>query len=510
MTAAASVALAPRATSATFQGTRDEALEVLTVVALRLLQAPAPHRLRYGLPQDSEVELVTPDGVRCWLSVSPSLALPSARGAICVGSYELTLALTGGTPVGPERATEILRAAHDIALTRSEMRQLRRQMPLTVGFPDMVADKPLRDLAGVFTIHHMTDFLMMIESALQLGLAPESTTVIDKEYAYSMSARVDAHLRHELGLAVYRYSQLDAALDAHWRRAEHHGHQTIVLDDGGYVLPRLIEQRVPAAVIRRHVVGVVEQTMSGIWRLDRVCDRPPVPVFSVAESSLKATVESYGVADAAVRNTVRLLENEKFEGRCAAVLGFGRIGQEVAEILRTRRMRVAVYDHDVLRLLTARERGFHTFRTVEELFGEHRPMIVFGAAGRGSISGEVWQHIRHDCYLVSTTSRDFEFDLPGLRARSHQIDPVPGVGTRYRFGSGVSVLVLADGYPINFFHAESMPNRYSDIVLASMLAGACALVDPTSGLVPGHNRDISDRLLRKSPIVDEYYTQYAT
>lgn len=59
--------------------------------------------------------------------------------------------------------------------------------------------------------------------------------------------------------------------------------RTLVLDDGGYVLPVVLEHFPGRA---GEIVGVVEQTASGIWRL-APHHRLPVPVFSVAESALK-------------------------------------------------------------------------------------------------------------------------------------------------------------------------------------------------------------------------------
>jgi adenosylhomocysteinase len=281
----------------------------------------------------------------------------------------------------------------------------------------------------------------------------------------------------------------------------------VVLDDGGYVYPVLKGFRDRW----QSFVGIIEQTMSGIWKIG-LYDQVPIPVFSVAESDLKGTIESYGVADAAVRNLLRLLPNEKFEGRRALVLGYGRIGREIASILDTKRMTVAVHDPDRLKLVAARENGFATDDDLDRLLRSHRPLIVFGCSGSptGSLRSAHLDALRADCYLVSTTSRDREFDVGALRERAVTARSAGVAGTTYSLPDEVDVTLVADGFPINFHHAESMPNRYSDLILASMLVGACTLADPNCGFLPGHNLDRTNVVLKASGLIEAYYDQYAS
>lgn len=349
----------------------------------------------------------------------------------------------------------------------------------------------------------MTDFLALMETAFALGLEPQDITVIDKEYRYLHTDRVDSHLKFEHGVRVYRYSQIERAIAEHLDRAERCDRKIVVLDDGGYVLP-VVLHRFPTKAPQ--FVGLVEQTMSGIWKLDG--HELPLPVFSVAESHLKGTIESYGVADAAVRNVLALLPHEKLEGRNALVIGYGRIGQEVASILRFRRMQVAVYDRNVVPLVTAHERGYRTDRDLGQLVENWKPLLVFGCAGAGSMTREHFERIEDNCYLVSTTSRDYEFVLDDLDSMSLDNEKLGRTGTVYRLASGVEVLVLAHGLPINFYYAESLPTRYVDVVLASMLIGACTLVLDGRRFVPGHNLEATNRVLVECEVLERYYELY--
>src|SRR5262249_47559769 len=158
------------------------------------------------------------------------------------------------------------------------------------------------------------------------------------------------HLAQRCGVPVWRYRDLLAGIEDHVARVTAAGKRSVIMDDGGYVLPTVLRQLPHAAA---HFIGLVEQTTSGIRKLDGLT--LPLPLFSVAESDMKGLIESYGIADAAVRNTLRLLPDEKLEGQPALVLGFGRIGSEVARVLKDRRMRVAVFDSDITRMVGAHE-----------------------------------------------------------------------------------------------------------------------------------------------------------
>lgn len=489
-----------------FQATPEEAEKLLDRLADRLLQAR-------GLPSSSRVNRIwsmhdawfhgvvemSTDGATCHLSVSPRSGVDATHHR----AYRATIIVTG---IGSAESTELapmLELGQFMPFTDTETCQIRSEMPLTRMVPELFPNGPLADCTAIFTIHHMTDFLTLMESAFALGLQPQDVTVIDKEYRYLHTHRVDAHLKLEHSVRVFKYSQIEEAIRTHIALSERRGKRIMVLDDGGYVLPVVLDRFASKA---SRFIGLVEQTMSGIWKLEgRVL---PLPVFSVAESQLKGTIESYGVADAAVRNVLALLPHEKLEGRSALVVGYGRIGQEVASVLRSRRMQVAVHDRDIVRLVTAHERGFRTSPDLGDLIRDWRPLIIFGSAGAGSMTRPHFEQIQEKCYLVSTTSRDYEFRLQDLSELAESSERIGRLGTVYRMERGHEVVALADGLPINFYYAESLPNRYVDLVLASMLIGACALAVDEPHFVAGHNLERTNRVIAESGIVGRYYDLY--
>lgn len=306
-----------------------------------------------------------------------------------------------------------------------------------------------------------------------------------------------------LHLRVYRYRDIRTAVGQHFRYARQCGLKTVVLDDGGYVLPEVLRT---ASHALPDIVGVVEQTISGINKIRDLAHA--VPIFTVAESQVKATVESYGIADASVRNTLSLLPNEKFEGQAAVVTGFGRIGRQIASVLRSRRMRVGVYDVSVAKLVAAHEEGFVTAADLERLLRQHAPLLVVGTTGTCSMTAGHLDALVGDTYLVSATSRDYEFDLPAFERCASSCRRLGRLGTRYYFPGDRTVTVLGHGFPINFHYAESLPNKYVDLVLASMIAGGAELIsDATRFRVPG-NKQATDAVLGASQLLTDYYRLY--
>jgi S-adenosylhomocysteine hydrolase len=419
-------------------------------------------------------------------------------------SLEVTLTVEESGDLRETMVGAMLQTVRRLPFTGLEWRELTTQMPLTHELPAHLPAECLEAIAPVFTVHHMSDFLVMLDAARRMGVPVEAMTVIDKGYRYQHAARVDAHLK-TWGVAVWPWTATAQALGDHAARAARLGRRGLLIDDGGYTLPVLLRER---ADLLGSFVGLVEQTISGITKLAPFGEDLPVPVFSVAESRLKASIESYGVADAAVRNIVHLLAQEKFEGQAALVLGFGRIGEQIAAILRDRRMRVAVYDSAIVRLISAHERGFLTDRSLPALLRQHRPLLVIGSTGTTSLRGEHAAALQRDCYLVSTTSRTTEFALEELAEEALERHDAGVLGHRLLMPNGAMVTVLGDGYPINFHYAESMPNKYADLILASLLIGAATLATPGHGFRPGHNREASDQVLEGCGLLERYYHRF--
>ena len=407
-----------------------------------------------------------------------------------------------------------------VPFTPLELDLLAQDMPLTASVPQRAQkwmpsleldDYPLAGHGAIFTVHHQTDFVLLLEKAVELGVDPALVTVIDKEYRYRFSRRVDAHIRRRLGIPVYRYSEINGGLSDHIRRIEaarvaaatRTWTPTIVIDDGGYVLPRLLKSFQPYLSFFK---GVVEQTTSGIWALRPFCNDVKIPIFSVAESELKATVEAHGVAQAALTNFRRLLPQEKFDGRRAVVVGYGNIGQALAELLRRHNVDVHVVDTSASMLVSARERGFQVGESLSDLLERVQPRYLFSCAAPGAVDEDCLRRIRTDCALVSLTSRDVAFNKEALGQLARP-RPFGNVGTLYRRDDPpCTILLVADGFPVNFHFAESMPNQQSDLVMASLLVGAITMAQATPEWPAGNDPARANAVLNDGTLLHDFLT----
>jgi adenosylhomocysteinase len=398
-----------------------------------------------------------------------------------------------------------------------ELEDLARDMPLTSAVQARASDwmpaipkenVSLERYGAIFTIHHQTDFVLLLHRALDLGLERSLVTVIDKEYRYAHSRRVDAEITDKLRIPVFKFSEINYGISDHIRRVRAHQLSakastwlpTLVVDDGGYVLPCLHDRFPRQLSLFR---GVVEQTKSGIWAVESFKSDLKLPLFSVAESDLKASVEAHGVAAGALTSLRRLIPNEMFEGRRAVVVGFGVIGKALAELLRSNRFIVTVAESSDADRVTAEQLGFEAYREPAVAIGRANPRFVFSCAGREAVDGQCFDAIRRDCFLVSLTSRDYAFRKADLDARYSSV-PVGSIGTAYRSEGSPSLFLVADGFPVNFHFAESMPNQQSDLVMASLLVGALALANRDDYWAPGNDPERANHVLNAGTLLADF------
>lgn len=491
---------------------------------------PAAHHVAFRATEDADVE-----EARCYLLAELARAgctgagghgPPAGTAAFGLptgGSAVLGIGKAAGSLAGPGSLTAsitiadpgrntgdglsaVLSVLDSLPLTAWELDRVREQMPVTAGIAGHLGDRAFADVAVLCAIHHMRDFTVMAGALTACGARPGLITIIDKGYPYHLRGRVDGWLRHRLGATVVHYPGRVDGIRAHLDRAAAAGTRTLVFDDGGYVLPAVLDHMPERAA---EIAGVVEQTMSGVWKIEPYAS-VPVPVFSVAESDLKAAVEAPYVAAAAISAVTAMLPDEMWAGRPALVLGYGRLGRQAARLLRdVHRMRVAVYDPQPAALVTAQVDGFAVSSSLAALLESHRPLLVLGSAGRGSLSGAHAKRFVSSAYLASMTSRDHEFSLTEWAEQSERVIDYGPIGHGYLMPGGIELCVLGDGLPVNFHHRESVPGSIIDLVFAALLTGGALLAQPGhGGHGPGRDLACVNRTLDASPALTAFLARH--
>lgn len=351
--------------------------------------------------------------------------------------------------------------------SKKDLDVLSNKMPVIGYFADKYSHDPKYEaqFSGkicIFILHFLKDILIFLESCEKLGLKSHSSYVFYKPYLYPHADYIISHLKTN-GYNVYPLEDLRTVLS---KLAKDSSESILVFEDGGYIVP-LVHKEFEGLLPR--IIGVVEQTTRGI-KNDRLINELKLPVLSVAESDIKNKIEPPYVADAVMKNIENLLKDEKFRGNNAAIIGYGAIGEAIAERFNKIGMNITIYDPSPEKRVYARDKGL---TIVEESYNAVKnKLLVIGCSGETSISRKEISNLDHKSFLVSASSDQKEIGLIELKSMSQKSSElvVDGkkIGTSFmlRGQKEKTINLLADGFPINFWYSESMPNQVSDLILS--------------------------------------------
>lgn len=405
--------------------------------------------------------------------------------------------------------------AADPSLDYHEDRHREAVLRLANLYADEIVAGGTRPFEGkivLMVLHFLADLIPFVEVLSKLGARYEDMILVAKPYPYPKRDEI-THALQLLGVNVHRASdalpvetcshQVLSQLKSDISRSTK---KIVVIEDGGYFAPLLHTAEFSSLLPR--CVGIVEQTAKGAKIDKKQIPSPQVCVLSVAESEFKRRYEAPEIGRVTVQNISRFVPNVKLSGEHAVLFGFGSIGEHVAYHLnRSFNMGVSVVDSKKdLALMVAQQRKdivTEAKRSFNELkfTSTGRVTLAVGTTGEQSISRDIMLKLPDDCILVSTSSDQIEIDVVALKEMSdgepHEIEE--GV-QEYTIKSGDSrkrLILLAEGYPINFYGSESLPNDTIDPILTLLILCAAELC--------GSRREYKKEIDDKS--VDEI-TQY--
>jgi S-adenosylhomocysteine hydrolase len=357
----------------------------------------------------------------------------------------------------------------------------------------------LRDTQILLITHLLRDAPAFVDALIHLGAYSSNVHVVGKPYS-TMEETVSELKKFE-GIHVWSagdmsefYSNVQAAL----LEIRLPG-KFVVIEDGGYFLREAF--KIPAAPdvpagptgaavpavpagneFLRECVGIVEQTTIGITRDREILEtaKPRIRVMNVAKCQAKNVIESTLVGLAIRRNIERLLFKLGWAptGRTVLVVGYGSIGAEVAKAFKESGSTVLVYDKRPIARIQARQDSFWVDRTLEKLLPEAD--IIIGCTGEQWARGKELLMTKHNAVFVCASSERIEYAHEELEENSLEARPIKDVGTLYRMVTKNDLLLLAEGYPVNFYgtQKESIPERNFQVVPGLLLAGMIQLVLP--------------------------------
>ena len=226
------------------------------------------------------------------------------------------------------------------------------------------------------------------------------------------------------------------------------GKDVVLVDIGGYFaysIDAIVDQ------FKGNIIGVLEGTENGAAKYENVGTFKR-PIITVARSPLKLP-EDHLVASSVVFSIEAVLREqaEILQSRTAAVIGYGRVGRSVADILRGRGINTVVFDLDPIKLAEASARGFQANARLDQAL--NTSSLVVCATGNKALRLEGFGMLSSGCFVASVTSADDEFDLECLSAGYDRFEINSNI-IRYQENrpGGRHFFLIADGNAANFIH----------------------------------------------------------
>ncbi len=376
-------------------------------------------------------------------------------------------------------------------------------------------DTSLKDtFRGKFLLiimHFLRDLIPFVEALKSLGLEMKKSYFFYKDYPYTIKDEIIEYLIQQEAI-VDDYNNLEVHLDNLQNSEILNEDEIIIIEDGGFIVPMIHNKYVN---LIPNVIGAVEQTTRGIfnaktWEESKAGNKLKFPLISVATCDFKTEFEPRYIADAVINNLNKMVSHIGFGGMKVAVLGFGTIGRKVAKRLKMLGVNVEIYDPKPTRMLRAAIKGYKVYDLASQACKNKD--FVIGASGYNAIESDVIRNLDFNSYIVSTSSEQYEIDLNELNRLKRDSEPLMNSETNERIGTIYylapdkrKINVIADGYPINFWHSESMPKQASDVILSLLLLCAIELTKKKA-LKPGINREIADKIAEEHKLARNFLT----
>ena len=338
----------------------------------------------------------------------------------------------------------------------AELPWLQRYIPLTRRVTADLSRTTLRGRRIVLNVHLDIKMVPVVEALVQsgahvvvLGCNPDTTR---DSVAALMAAR---------GAEVYAWAGMTEAERHEGLRWALSRECEFVSEMGGELLETAVRE---GSASRQTLRAGMEATGSGILRLQAL--RLPVPVFNWDGLTLKQGLHNRYLVGLMVWHTFINVTALTLYARRVLVIGYGLVGQGIAEYARLLGAQVLVCDIDPVRLVLARQQGCEPVSIRD---GLARAAVVVTATGHDRVLGaNDFPRLADGCILANAGHSSLEIDIPALRRYpTHEVRPaIEEVAVE-----GRTVYLLAKGAMLNLAAGFGDPLDAFDLTSALMLAG---------------------------------------
>ena len=349
--------------------------------------------------------------------------------------------------------------------------------------------QPLAGVHAVLIQHQLGSIVPLTRALLKLGLDPRRTHWVDIPYTANDTVRAElealgiprenfapASYHLEMAYAPYQQRRVQE-LALRLRKITGPWDPILVLDDGSYFI-----EAMSCFAGRFCDLRIVEQTTRGIIKID---SDPAIrdysersTILNVAQSRPKKEIEGPLIGEAVCRSLLRSVRGSLAKGAetDCLVLGFGQIGQAVAESLEKHggvaASRIHIMDPEPTAQSSAQARGYVAWN---RRFPERRRFgLVVGCSGTTSFRPGDRVFLEDGAILCSASSGSAELSREGFieLADTHISDDIyvhdrATLPTRSLHSSidirlvDRDVRFLNGGFPVNFDGAVNcVPPRF--------------------------------------------------
>lgn len=207
---------------------------------------------------------------------------------------------------------------------------------------------------------------------------------------------------------------------------------------------------------RDHLLGVTEETTTGVHRLYQLEEKGllPFPAINVNDSVTKSKFDNkYGCKESLV-DGIRRGTDVMLAGKTAIVCGYGDVGKGSAASLRGAGARVQVTEIDPICALQAAMDGFEVV-TLEEAVAK-ADIIITATGNKDVVCLDHMRSAKDMCIIGNIGHFDNEIDVKSLRNFvwtniKPQVDMI-------RFPDGKRILLLSEGRLLNLGNATGHPS----------------------------------------------------
>ncbi|WP_062071651.1 adenosylhomocysteinase [Demequina sediminicola] len=395
----------------------------------------------------------------------------------------------------------------DLALAEAGRHQIRLaeiEMPGLMGLRSEFGDaQPLKGARIAGSLHMTTQTAVLIETLTALGAQVRwASCNIFSTQDDAAAAVVVGDGTYSAPAGVPVFATKGETIEEYWQYTDQiltwagEDGPTIILDDGGDAtllvhegvkaekagaVPAPLDEEDPEynvevegmrRVIRRSleadptrftrmaagIVGVSEETTTGVHRLDQMHERNELlfPAINVNDSVTKSKFDNrYGIRHS-LPDGINRATDVLMGGKVAFVAGYGDVGKGAAEALRGQGARVIVSEVDPICALQAVMDGYEVAR-IEDVV-ERADFFITTTGNKDIIRVDHMAAMKDKAIVGNVGHFDNEIDMAGLARSGAKHQPIKPQVDEWTFADGHSVIILSEGRLLNLGNATGHPS----------------------------------------------------